>query len=56
MDPDVEKHDLSYAHLSNTTINSFTWEGVNVSVKDRKTRRNILTDVDGMVKAGNAWF
>jgi hypothetical protein len=50
---DVEKngHD---AHLLNTTVYNFTWLGVTVTVKDRKTKREkrILDDIQGIVTAG----
>lgn len=50
---DVEKlaHD---AHLLNTTVQNFTWQGVTVTVKDRKTKlkKKILDDVQGIVNAG----
>lgn len=51
---DVEKGGTDYAHLLNTTVHSFSWENVTVSVKDRKTKQplNILSGVDGFIEAG----
>lgn len=52
---DVEKGAaVDYAHLTNTTVHSFSWENVTVSVKDRKTNQplDILSGVDGIVEAG----
>ncbi|KAF3053261.1 hypothetical protein E8E11_006692 [Didymella keratinophila] len=51
---DVEKGATDYAHLTNTTVHSFSWENVTVSVKDRKTKQplDILSGVDGIVEAG----
>ncbi|KAK9774314.1 putative P-loop containing nucleoside triphosphate hydrolase protein [Seiridium cardinale] len=41
-------------HLLNTTVHSISWQGVTVSVKDRTTKspRNLVDNVDGIVKAG----
>lgn len=52
--PDVENNAGDYADLTNTAIRSFGWEDVTVTVKDRQTKqpKNILSDVNGMVKAG----
>lgn len=52
--PDVENNAADYADLTNTSIRSFGWEDVTVTVKDRQTKqpKNILSDVNGMVKAG----
>ena len=52
---DVEKGAVAdYAHLTNTTVHSFSWENVTVTVKDRKTKQplEILSDVNGVVEAG----
>lgn len=51
---DVEKGAADYAHLTNTTVHSFSWEDVTVSVKDRTTKQplDILSGVDGVVEAG----
>ncbi|KAJ4407426.1 hypothetical protein N0V91_004010 [Didymella pomorum] len=51
---DVEKGAMDYAHLTNTTVHSFSWENVTVSVKDRKTKQplDILSGVDGIIEAG----
>jgi hypothetical protein len=52
---DVERTG-NYALLSNTTVSSFSWENVNVTVKDRQNgqAKAILTNSSGVVKAGNA--
>ena len=51
---DVEKGATDYAHLANTTVHSFSWEDVVVTVKDRKTKQplDILAGVNGIVEAG----
>jgi hypothetical protein len=51
---DVEKGVTDYAHLTNTTVHSFSWENVTVSVRDRKTKQplDILSGVNGIVEAG----
>lgn len=52
---DVEKGVATdYAHLTNTTVHSFSWEDVTVTVKDRKTKQpiEILSGVSGVVEAG----
>jgi ABC-type multidrug transport system ATPase subunit len=52
---DVEKSaGAGYAHLANISIQSFGWKGVSVVVKDRQTKqpKNILSDVNGVVNAG----
>ncbi|KAL2354972.1 putative ABC transporter [Cryomyces antarcticus] len=51
---DLEKLGGDYAQLTNTTIRSFGWEGVTVTVKDRQTKqqKTILSDVNGVVKSG----
>jgi hypothetical protein len=51
---DVEKNAGDYAHLTNTAIRSFGWGDITVTVKDRQTKqpKDILSDVNGIVKAG----
>lgn len=51
---DVEKGGADYAHLTNTTVRSFSWQNVVVTVKDRTTREplDILSGVSGIVEAG----
>ncbi|KAF2729433.1 putative ABC transporter [Polyplosphaeria fusca] len=52
---DVEKDaGADYAHLTNTSIQSFSWENVTVTVKDRQTKqpKDILSGITGNVKAG----
>lgn len=43
-----------YAQLTNTNIRSFGWRGVTVTVKDRQSQqqKTILSDINGIVKAG----
>ncbi|KAF2250137.1 ATP-binding cassette transporter-like protein [Trematosphaeria pertusa] len=52
---DVEKDaGTDYAHLTNESVRSFSWEGITVTVKDRYTKQplEILSGVNGIVKAG----
>ncbi|KAH8724804.1 ATP transporter [Phaeosphaeriaceae sp. PMI808] len=53
---DVEKdaRGQDYAHLSNETVQSFSWQNVTVTVKDRATKEplDILSGIDGIVEAG----
>jgi hypothetical protein len=51
---DVEKGGADYAYLTNTTVRSFSWQDVIVTVKDRKTKQplEILSGVNGIVEAG----
>lgn len=53
---DIEKDaaGLEYAHLTNETVHSFSWDNVTVTVKDRATKQplTILSNVNGIVKAG----
>ena len=54
---DVEKSaESDYAHLTNTAVTSFSWSGVTVTVPDRQTKqpRTILSDVNGILKAGES--
>lgn len=51
---DVEQKVVDEAYLRNTTVHNFTWQGVTVTVKDRKTKQPkvILDGIDGTVRAG----
>jgi hypothetical protein len=53
---DIEKDaaGAGYAHLTNETVNSFSWSDVTVTVKDRATKQplDILSGVNGIVEAG----
>jgi len=53
---DVEKDAAvpDYAHLTNETVQSFSWDNVTVTVNDRATKQplDILSGVNGIVKAG----
>jgi ABC-type multidrug transport system ATPase subunit len=51
---DIEKCSADYAHLTNETVYSFSWEDVTVTVKDRASKQplDILAGVNGMVEAG----
>jgi hypothetical protein len=54
---DVEKDaGADYAHLTNTSVQSYSWANVTVTVKDRKTkqRKDILSGINGIVKAGES--
>ena len=41
-------------HLKNTTVNSFAWRNVTVTVKDHKTKqpKELLRNVRGVLQAG----
>lgn len=51
---DLERHVTEDAHLINDSVRSFAWEGISVTVKDKKTKepKTILTSVDGVVRPG----
>jgi ABC-type multidrug transport system ATPase subunit len=51
---DIEKGSTDYAHLTNKTVHSFSWEDVTVTVKDRASKQplDILSGVNGMIEAG----
>jgi uncharacterized membrane protein len=51
---DVEKIGLDSALLTNHLVQSFSWENVTVTVKDRRTKQalELLSNVRGIVKAG----
>ncbi|KAK2050685.1 ABC transporter [Colletotrichum somersetense] len=52
------KHDAEMgavdAHLLNTTVHNISWNGIEVTVKDRETKqpKSIVHQVDGIVEAG----
>lgn len=54
--PDVEKGtDISdFAHLTNDVVQSFSWQDVTVTVKDRASKQplDILSNVSGILEAG----
>ena len=54
-DRDVERGTV-IEPLYNSTLNKLTWEGVTVTVTDRKTKapKKLLDNVGGDVKAGKA--
>lgn len=51
---DLELNSIPSAHLINDIVQSFGWQGMNVTVKDRLTKQplSILSDANGLVKAG----
>lgn len=51
---DLELNPLPTAHLINDIVDSFSWRGMEVVVKDRKTgkRISILSESAGLVHAG----
>ncbi|KAK1999922.1 ABC transporter [Colletotrichum falcatum] len=57
-DHGFSKHDSEMgaadAHLLNTTVQNISWNGIQVTVKDRETKqpKNIVHQVDGLVEAG----
>lgn len=52
--PDIEQKPLEDTHLMNSTVRSFTWSNVTVTVKDVKTKlpKAILTSASGAIEAG----
>lgn len=52
---DIEKTVVDGSYLKNDSVRSFAWKGINVTVKDHKTKppKSILQDVSGIVEAGN---
>jgi hypothetical protein len=52
---DIENKAVEEAHLQNTTVKNFAWQGITVTVKDRVTKepKSILRNVHGAVHAGN---
>ena len=55
LEKDLERNTGDYAHLTNSSIRSFGWEAVTVTVKDRSTKKPkaILQGINGVVKAGS---
>jgi hypothetical protein len=53
---DVEKAASDYAPLTNHSVQSFSWEKVTVTVKDRHTKQplELLSDVKGIINAGTS--
>ncbi|KZZ87295.1 ABC-2 type transporter [Moelleriella libera RCEF 2490] len=51
---DPEQHSMADAHLDNTLVETFTWSGVSVTVRDRQTKnaKAIVDDASGIVHAG----
>lgn len=51
---DLELNAVPSAHLVNDIVQTFGWQAMNVTVKDRVTKSplSILTDANGLVKAG----
>ncbi|KAL3421408.1 ABC transporter [Phlyctema vagabunda] len=54
-DLDIEQKAGDDAQITNSTVQSFAWQGINVTVKDHKTKQPklLLDNVDGVVEAGN---
>lgn len=54
LDVDVEGDPDQHAFLNNSTVKSFSWEGVTVNVKDRETKaqKSILLNASGHVEQG----
>jgi hypothetical protein len=54
MDKDIEAAQDDREYLTNTSVRSFSWEGVTVNVKDRKTKRpkTLVQNINGFVTAG----
>jgi ABC-type multidrug transport system ATPase subunit len=53
-DKDLELNTVPTAHLINDIVQTFGWQDINVSVKDRVTKSplSILTNANGLIKAG----
>ncbi|KAI1861575.1 hypothetical protein JX265_009542 [Neoarthrinium moseri] len=51
---DMEQGSVTEAHLLNTTVESISWYGVTVAVKDRQSKspRSLVENVEGIVRAG----
>lgn len=51
---DLELNQIPTAYLINDVVQSFGWQAMNVTVKDRATKQplSILSDANGLVKAG----
>ncbi|KAH6679566.1 putative ABC transporter [Halenospora varia] len=51
---DIEQKVVDDTHLMNNTVRNYLWQGITVTVKDRKTKEptNILENVNGIVRAG----
>ena len=52
---DIEKNaSIDKSFFSNSSVDSFSWSNIAVTVKDRRTKQplNILSNVNGVVKAG----
>jgi hypothetical protein len=55
VDIDIEKSSGGdYAPLTNSTVQSYAWENISVTVKDRETKqpKTIVSKINGIVKAG----
>jgi ABC-type multidrug transport system ATPase subunit len=53
-EPDLELNRAATTHLVNDVVHHFSWKHLNVTVKDRNTKKalSILTDAHGIVHAG----
>lgn len=51
---DAEMMGAVDAHLLNTSVQNISWEGIEVTVKDRETKqpKSLIHRVDGLVEAG----
>jgi hypothetical protein len=51
---DIERGTTAVAHLLNTTVHSFAWKGITVTVKDRETKlpKTLVDNAYGIVEAG----
>ena len=51
---DIEQQAMAEAHLKNTTVRDFSWQGVTVTVKDRVTKqpKTLVENAQGVVEAG----
>jgi hypothetical protein len=54
LNSDPEQNIATDALLANTIVSSFSWRSVNVTVKDKQSKKDklILSNVNGKIKAG----
>lgn len=52
-DLDLERNDARH-FLTNASVSQFSWNGLNVTVKDRQTKepRDLIHDISGDVRQG----
>ena len=55
---DIEQKVVDNAYLINTTVKTFAWQGITVTVKGSKTQepKTILDGINGIVNAGKIFY